>query len=176
MQNRSAAKHILLGALMEEPKHGYQIRQFLDRSLESKWHIGNSQMYSLLKRFEQRQWVASSVRLQEKRPARRVYRLTEKGEELFLHWMESPVLQVRNLRVEVIAKLFYAKALSLDCGEMIVQRQIEALAGFRASIQQALAKETIPFERLSLDFRLAMIEASIHWLKTSAHDFVARGR
>ncbi len=174
MKDGKPTDDVLLGVLMVGPKHGYEIRQFLDDCLESKWHIGNSQMYVLLKRLEKKQLVDSFVKVQAKRPAKRIYSLTAKGKETFLKWIEVPVMHVRNIRIELIVKLFFIHHLSLPCGDLVIQNQVGALTGLLEKIRKAQTLEEHPFEALSLQFRQVTIEAYIQWLKTVATPFVAQ--
>lgn len=172
MTDKRSTDCILLGVLMTESKHGYEIRQFLDDSLESKWHIGNSQMYMLLKRLEKNRLLKSYLQVQTTRPSRRVYSLTPKGENKFLEWIETPVMHPRNLRTEFIAKLFFIYRLSLSSGHKVIQNQIDALEYLLKKVLQTQSRESRPFERLSLGFRQVTIEAYIRWLKTAASQFV----
>ncbi len=174
MNSRRATDYVLLGVLMVAPTHGYEIRQFLDNFLESKWHIGSSQMYSLLKRLETRQMVESFLSPQAKRPSKRIYCLTAQGKEAFLVWIQQPVMHVRDLRIEFIAKLFFIDRLSLSCGNRLIQNQIDALNRIKKTITNAQSSQCAPFETLSLRFRQTTIEACINWLKSDAVAFVGQ--
>ncbi len=176
MNNQRTTDYVLLGVLMVGPKHGYEIRQFLDDSLESKWHISSSQMYSLLKRLEGKQLVKSFLSVQTKRPSKRVYSLMPKGKEAFLAWIEQPVMHVRNLRIEFLAKLFFIDRLCLPGGNQVIQKQIDALSSILAKIQKAQSLERLPFEKLSLRFRQMTIEAHIQWLKTAVVEFIEQNK
>ena len=174
MKDKKATDYVLLGVLMVGPKHGYEIRQFLDESLESKWHIGNSQLYALLKRLEEQRLVESFLKVQAKRPSKRIYSLTPEGKENFFGWIQRPVMHVRNIRIEFIIKLFFINRLALPTGGLVIQYQIEALTNILEKIRKAQTCEPRPFENLSLRFREVTIEAYIQWLETVAMPFVVK--
>ncbi len=44
---------VLLGLLMNEPRHGYELHQEFSRNLGRVWQIGLSQLYAQLKLLEQ---------------------------------------------------------------------------------------------------------------------------
>jgi DNA-binding PadR family transcriptional regulator len=100
MKSLPPADYALLGALMPGPKHGYEILHFLAHALESTWQVSPSQLYVLLKRLEQQGLLRSNLKAQDTRPSKRVFSLTAAGERAFLAWLHSPVLHVRELRIE----------------------------------------------------------------------------
>lgn len=68
----------MLGVLGQGPMHGYGIvRQIKGESDLLK--VGESQLYPVLRRLEERGWITGSWEVQDGRPARKVYALTEEG-------------------------------------------------------------------------------------------------
>ncbi|HDR16347.1 MAG TPA: PadR family transcriptional regulator [Desulfobacteraceae bacterium] len=174
MTKQIATDNVLLGVLMTGPKHGYEIRKFLDDSLESKWHIGSSQMYVLLKNLEQKQLVESILTIQNKKPSKKTYFITQKGRDVFLEWIGKPVMHVRDLRIELLAKLFFVDLLSLGFADGLIQNQIDILTRILENISEKEVPQTNPFEILSLRFRQITIEACLYWLKTEGLEFIEK--
>ena len=69
---------LVLGALKDGPKHGYGIVRVI-RGDSEVLKAGEGQLYPILHRMEAEGFVAGSWELQEGRPPRKVYVLTEKG-------------------------------------------------------------------------------------------------
>lgn len=85
----------LLLLLHHGPAHGYTLIEQLDEfSLGDK---GPSAIYRALRNMEERGWVASSWdEEQTKGPPRRVYRLTELGDEV-LSWWTRDLRETRQI-------------------------------------------------------------------------------
>src|SRR5688572_6523858 len=77
----------LLGFLIEEPTHGYDLHQRFVAELGHVWHMSQSQAYAILKRLEQRGDIKAHVVEQEKLPARQMLRITSQGRRRFNEWM-----------------------------------------------------------------------------------------
>ena len=174
MKNRLHTEYVLLGALFQGPKHGYEIMHFLDSSLQSTWQVSSSQLYVLLKRLEGQGLLRCALKAQKTRPAKRVFSLTPAGKKRFLEWLRSPVEHVRDLRVEFIAKLFFFHRLSVMGGEDLIKIQIKLLKGLEKKFRKGREKEGAPFKKLVFGIRLLTIEAWLQWLRKQATPFLRK--
>lgn len=172
MLTRPSTEYVLLGTLMSGPRHGYEIMQFLDTAFESTWHVGTSQLYALFKRLEMEGLVISSLKEQEDRPAKRVFSLTKAGEKSFLVWLNCPTGNVRDLRVEFLAKLFFFKDLGLKEGDELITSQLQMLKKNKDRLRQRYENEADSYNRLVLEFKMSTVEAWIDWLDVSARPFI----
>ena len=174
MKNRLPTEYVLLGALFQGPKHGYEIMNFLDSALQSTWHVSSSQLYVLLKRLESQGLLKCSLKAQKTRPAKRVFSLTPVGRKGFLDWLRSPVEHVRDLRIEFIAKLFFFHRLSVKGGEDLIKIQVESLEGLKKKLRKGRDKENDPFKKTVLGIKLLTIEAWVQWLRKEATPFMRK--
>ncbi len=154
----------ILGALMKRPMHGYDIHKFLSSGLKGVWYVGMSNTYGMLKKLESDGHVSSVIETQTNRPARRVFSITEKGRSLFEDWISKPVNNIRDLRVEFIAKLYFLKDLNLSEGERLVERQKAVCQRILESIHRPAAERS-EFNRLLSDFRTCQIRSILSWLE-----------
>jgi PadR family transcriptional regulator AphA len=155
---------VLLGLLMRQPMHGYELHQFFASPcpLEQVWYLGISQMYKLLKGLEEQGHVEVTIEEQEARPDRKVYHATPSGRQAFLDWLQTPVDGIRLMRVEFLGKLFLARELGSEVVRRVVDKQTEAC---RSMLEDLEARMPGPeFEDLVLRFRAGQIEAALHWL------------
>lgn len=173
MKTKPATKYALLGSMLSRPRHGYEIMQFLDSFLGSTWHVGTSQLYTLLKNLEKRGLLSSSVKNQESRPSKRVFSLTPSGREVFLGWLHSPAQHVRDLRIEFLAKLFFFTHFDIKGASELIDSQIRILEEIRARIEKREKEETDPFGRLVIGFKVTTIDTWIDWLMVEARPFMA---
>jgi DNA-binding PadR family transcriptional regulator len=161
-------EHALLGILRQGPLHGYQLHQRLSdpAGLKQVWYVKQAQLYALLGRLEEAGYVASSVQQQETRPTRRVFHLTETGEQAFQTWMFNPVLRPRQMRQEFQAKLYFAfqedrqfcyRLITMQrqtCQQWLVQREKYAEQGHPGDT----------FSWLVDQYRIGQIHAMLAWL------------
>jgi|UPI000399A8DD DNA-binding PadR family transcriptional regulator len=85
---------ILLGILKEGPAHAYNIAQLItERGIRAQTAVGFSTIYTTLDKLEQAGYLTSTIEHQPKLPPRRIYRLTEKGDQFFLQEIQRTLSQ-----------------------------------------------------------------------------------
>lgn len=84
----------LLGILKEGPAHAYNIAQLIaECGIREQTPVGFSTIYATLDKLQQAGYLTSDTQQQPKLPPRRIYRLTEKGEQLFLQEIQRALSQ-----------------------------------------------------------------------------------
>ena len=156
-------EYAILGALMKRPMHGYDIHKGLSVGLGAVWFVGMSNMYAMLKKLEADGHVCSSMEVSGNRPPKRVFAITDKGKGLFKAWLKKPVSNIRDMRVEFIAKLYFFKELRLSGGEALVERQKAACQRILDSIDVSNREES-EFARLLFDFKDRQVRSILCWL------------
>src|SRR2546430_994690 len=68
--------------LQQGPRHGYEIKKDIDRALGGMVVLNNKTLYLVLKRFEEMGAITREVVVQEGKPNRHLYALTERGVEV----------------------------------------------------------------------------------------------
>jgi len=80
-------RHGLLGLLNYEPTTGYELTKFFNESLGHFWQAKASQIYRELDAMEQNGWLVSERVIQDEKPNKRVYSVTEEGKAEFMNWL-----------------------------------------------------------------------------------------
>lgn len=163
-EERHSPQPVLLGLLMSEPRHGYELYQELSEELGRVWQVGLSQAYAQLKQLEEVGLVTSRVEPQEGRPARKVYHLTPEGRDLFLEWVRQPVPYLRHIRVEFLARLYFYRRLSLQGLDELVEKQKAVCHEQIERFARMAGEAGDEFRRLVLEFRVGQLEAVVAWL------------
>jgi len=88
------------------PLSGYDLKRLFDHILAPMWGAAHSQIYNELRRMKELGWVEMQREEQETRPDRKVYHLTQAGQEALAAWQEQPptVLQLRD---ELLLKVLF---------------------------------------------------------------------
>ena len=74
-------EHAILGFLNYRPLTGYSLKKIFDTSVQHFWPADQSQIYRTLSRLEEDGWAKMEVVEQENRPNRKVYHITDSGQE-----------------------------------------------------------------------------------------------
>lgn len=171
-------EHALLGFLRPQPMHAYEMYQRLlrERALRRVWHVKQSHLYALLARLERLGLISSATEPRGARPPRKVLSLTARGEEAFQRWLAEPVAHGRDLRLEFLAKLYFAAEDGPATVAQLVERQRSACASWLDSLQSQLATldGAQTFLRLVLEFRISQLRAILGWLDRCEAELQAR--
>ena len=76
-------KLLLLGVLLQHDMYGYQINELIDAHLGSSFDLTKPTAYRLLHNMAEQGWISYREEKVGKRPTRRIYSLTEKGDAEF---------------------------------------------------------------------------------------------
>jgi PadR family transcriptional regulator AphA len=106
-------KHALLGFINYGPMTGYELKKFFDTSVAHFWNAELSQIYPALKSMESEGLVEMKVEVQEDRPNRKVYSITEQGRRELMEWLAKPA-EREQIREPILIKVFFGSSLRKD--------------------------------------------------------------
>lgn len=161
---RNPADFPILGVLWRSPSHGYDLCRELGDRLGEIWTLRNSHIYALLAGLEKDGLVHHERVDQETRPTKKVFRITDAGRETFLSWMRSPVENIRDIRLEFLAKLHFARQDSPSVLADLIADQLGVCLANEKSLRDKARMCKTATERAAMEFRLAMVEATVVWL------------
>lgn len=160
----------LLGFVYERPVHGYEIYQQLSArtGLWQVWRLKQSQLYALLTKLEDDGYLAATLQPQDARPPRKIYQLTAAGLAAFETWLATAVTHGRQMRIEFLAKLYFARRQSAAATFQLLEQQMAACQAWLLELHgaPALVVETDFFGYAVHEFRLDQAESFITWLAT----------
>ncbi|MDO9044483.1 MAG: PadR family transcriptional regulator, partial [Methanobacteriaceae archaeon] len=82
MSRISDIEAAILGLLYEHHHYAYRLEQIIKKRGMRNWaDIGFSSIYYVLKRLEEKELVESKMRTAEGKPSRKVYTITEEGQQ-----------------------------------------------------------------------------------------------
>jgi DNA-binding PadR family transcriptional regulator len=89
-----AIAHAILAALLHKPCSGYDLAKRFDQSVESSvgffWSASFQQIYRELGRLEEKGWLQAETVQQDNRPDKRIYSVTEAGQQALRQWIAEP--------------------------------------------------------------------------------------
>jgi DNA-binding PadR family transcriptional regulator len=163
----SLGEYAVLGVLRERAMHGYEIaRRFAaDLDLGLVLPMDMSTVYALLKDLHEQGLIEGQREVVGLRPPRTVYQLTPDAETQLLHWLEEPVHRLREVRADLMVKLYFCRTIGTRAMAELLDAQIAESHGYVQRVEQ-LAAEADPgsFERLVRSSKVGAARATLDWL------------
>ncbi|GAA0340222.1 PadR family transcriptional regulator [Oceanobacillus sp. FSL W7-1293] len=171
MQKYNDSTYAILGILTTNCRSGYEIKQFIDNSLNHFWKISYGQIYPTLKRLEEEGLATVQTSAQEGKPERKEYFLTEKGKEVLKNWLEKPLKQLPVERNEVLLKLFFGRHQTKEQSLYLLEdykQKLKNLYQTYEGIEEGIARHNhhqhdAKYWLFTLDYGKRVTEAAIAW-------------
>lgn len=167
-----SVEYALLGLVRERPMHGYEIYQRLraGQGLGLVWQVKQGLLYAMLNRLEEDGLLTASLEARGARPPRKLWQLTPEGARDFAVWLRKPVEHGRDVRVEFLAKLFFAWQDGALATHTLIEAQRAMTTGLLAKLKEraaALERER-SYDWLVLRYRIGQLEAALQWFDECA--------
>lgn len=163
----NVAEYAALAILRERPMHGYQIaRCFADESaLGLVLPIDMSAVYAILKELHEQGLIEGRRETVGARPTRTVYHLSRDTDALIEGWLEEPVARLREVRLDLLVKLFFCRRIGAHCTALLLNAQIAASRSYLERMVR-LRSDLAPgsFEQLVIDSKVGPARATVEWL------------
>lgn len=167
--------HAILGLLTVSPMTGYELKtKAFDNTIAHFWQADQAQIYRTLSAMVKCGWVESMLEIQEDRPNRKVYHITDAGQEELRRWLrtEQPLPVYREA---FLVQMFFAEELD---AATILDHIARQRAGHAARLAQYQRIPIPPlddprldrrrtFWRLTLELGIALERAYLAWLDQS---------
>ena len=164
----SVGEYAVLGVLRERAMHGYEIaRRFLaDLDLGLVLPMDMSTVYAILKDLHDQGLIDGEREVVGLRPPRTVYQLTPEAETQFLHWLEEPVHRLREVRADLLVKLYFCRAISKQVTLRLLESQLVQSQTYLARAERLAAEAAVDsFERLVRASKVSAARGTLAWLE-----------
>ncbi|WP_067474735.1 PadR family transcriptional regulator [Actinomadura hibisca] len=162
------AELTLLGLLVEQPRHGYELDEVITARGMREWtEIGFSSIYYLLTRLRDRGLIAEIDRSRPARgKARRVYGPTAEGRRVCAQSAEAAVAELRPVFPPLLVGLANQPVIAPEHLRAALDQRAEALAEKIAALGATRdAQPGLPgFVRAIFDYTLSQLTAEQRWL------------
>jgi DNA-binding PadR family transcriptional regulator len=157
----------ILGLLKERSMHGYQLSKRLTDALGGFWRVSYGSLYPTIRRLEQQGAVERVFDVQEVGRRKNVYRITDRGEELFLELLEEAGGESASEENPFRVRLAFFKYLAPDTRIRVLERRRAFLEERLSSIRTSLAAVGEGHDTYTLSLMehgLDATESDIAWL------------
>jgi DNA-binding PadR family transcriptional regulator len=162
----SVAYYALLGLVRLRPGHGYDLVRRLRESagLSQVVPLNPPTVYQLLHDLEADGLIEGQPE-PDTYPPRTRFRVTQAGADALARWLEAPVARLREVRRDLLLKLYFARRLSPDRGASLLRRQIAELERYVGNANAERDELTLDsFDHLVLDSKVTAAKSTLRWL------------
>lgn len=162
----TSTSRAILGLLSIVPMSGYDLAQAADAAVGRFWPVSKSQVYAELARLEPLGLVQGTEIAQDRRPDKRVFRLTEPGEEALDAWLESDDLAAPRFRLPFLLKIFLGHRAAPERSAALLQEVRDRALAEVQQLEALLAILDHPdaaYARLTVSYLLRMAETTAAW-------------
>jgi DNA-binding PadR family transcriptional regulator len=164
-------KYAILGILAEGDLHGYELKSNFDDKVGDFWSLNYGQIYSTLDRLEKEELVTHDRQAQDRRPDRKIFRITPQGRNELEKWLSTPVTKVRALRDEFFVKLVFMNKNNpgpvldlIEKQKALYLKHMNRLTHRKVALKKGLENLDALTTELLMDAGLFHAEADIKWL------------
>jgi PadR family transcriptional regulator AphA len=180
-------EYVILAGLIRRPRSGYDLTKWMERETSHFFAVGHSSVYPALARLERDELVEPEVVPSNKGPERKVYSLTEAGQEALLSWADLPPAE-RQMRDEQLVKaLCYPympeeRALArLEEERARHKEKLARYAGFERELEDmfrggGISREAYLGTRLTLSRGTGVERSYVEWCEEAAGILSRRDR
>jgi len=166
-------KHGILGLLTYGEKTGYDLSKFFKSSLALFWDAKTSQIYRELDKMEENGWLSSRSIIQSDKPNKRVYSITEYGQDELMDWLchpETDIDDAMRVKSAFLMRIFFSEGVGRKKTLEVLYKYKEKCQARMAEIGQASVHiknqpdaERTTYWQLTAMFGETMLEARINW-------------
>ena len=167
-------QHAVLGFLQYGPRTGYELKRMFDDSVQHFWPAQQSHIYSALSSLLEKELASVELVLQTERPNRKVYSITDKGQQELDRWLAEPAID-DQMRTPFLIQLFFSGSQSDAATLKGLEERAEHLRKKIRSYEQGpimeptfsakLPKREQFFWYLTLDYGIERLRFSLHWIE-----------
>ena len=159
-------EYAVLGLLGAEPRHGYDVsRHWQSSPLNEVLPLEQSVLYGYLRVLERRGYLDWEEIRVGNRPPRRIFTLSEDGWSVLNAWMSAPVTRMREVRLDLLLKMYVLRLIDPSREPRLVREQIEVCRSYLANVDRRL-EEAEGFERLLWESKRTGAAGVLAWLES----------
>ena len=117
-----ALAHTILTVLWDAPTSGYDISKQFEENVSCYWKASQQQIYRELSEMKKKGWVSFELVPQDGKPNKKIYALTEAGQQELRRWYKEPT-EPSPIREDLLVKVLGGAHLPNDILIQELQRR-----------------------------------------------------
>ena len=95
----------ILASLIDSSCSGYDLAKRMENSVGFFWQASHQQIYRELSKLDKLGWITSKIIIQEGRPDKKVYSVTQQGKQQLQEWIAKPC-DPMPIKDDLLVKIF----------------------------------------------------------------------
>lgn len=128
-------KYAILGLVSSKPRTGYDIKRMFGETVGLLWTATHSQIYTTLHQLQKDDLIGNEVVIQDGKPNKKVYFITEEGQKEFHKWLAKPN-EIPEMKDSFLLKFIFAAGnipndvlmANLEAGQKVMEQRFETLS------------------------------------------------
>lgn len=167
MDNRSL---ILLGLLMAQSQHGYQINEFIERNLSTITDMKKPTAYATLDKLSKQGYIEVKTEQEGNRPPRKVYSINENGRKYFFELLINNLSSADLINYQGDIGLMFIDHIPLNQALSALENRLQESKKTVTILKQTPSHGAGIGVDLAIQHKIIMLEAENSFLeKTVAH-------
>lgn len=169
-------RDVVLGLLMEKELSGYDIKIVFEEVFTHFFDGSFGMIYPTLRQLEKEGKIKKEVVMQEGKPNKKMYFITDEGREEFYQYMKTDV-EKDVLRSDFLMRMYFGDYADIKTMKRWIEEEIERKETYIADLRLKYEKwkEGITFaEEISLDLGIASYTAQVEILKNKLAQLAVR--
>ena len=156
-------KHGLLGLVKYEgAATGYELDKIFKSSLANFWTAKTSQIYRELGTMEELGWLTSERIIQEDKPNKRQYTITEEGKAELQRWLTAPTASLGGVKSEFLMRIFFSADVPKENTISILEKiKEDCLNAMQKHIEIKQMLDSFEKDKHSVYWRLTLLQGEI---------------
>ncbi len=156
---------ILLGLLMGQSQHGYQINEFIERNLSSITDMKKPTAYAALDKLSQKGFIDVHLEQEGNRPPRKVYSINEKGKQYFYKLLLNNLSSAESVNYQGDIGLMFMDFLPLAKTVPALQERLAKNKKFIQMIKMTPDHGAGTGVNIAVEHKITMLGAEILFLE-----------
>ncbi len=164
----TTAEFTILGILKQQPAHAYQIEKLLQKeNLKTKVDLAFSSIYNILKKLQRKKYLTSHLEQNNKLPDRKVYNITELGNQKFKEYLQQHLSLPKALKSSFELCLHFSNFMPvMELKNALTTYEAELNRMIQTQVQKITELKTQdPVTRALYNRSLRLWQAEKQWLK-----------
>jgi DNA-binding PadR family transcriptional regulator len=163
----------LLGLLRKRPMSGYDLRKEVEKSVGYFWAPAKTQIYATLPKLVEAGHATDEKVVQDARPDKTIYSITDAGREALRDWIENAPLDAGQGRNLILLKVYFGSAADTETLLRQLRERREDAERLRAELEELDAipgARDDPFQTLTRRWGLEYAEALLRWTEEAERE------
>ncbi len=151
-------KYAILGLVSTKPRTGYDIKRMFGETVGLIWTATHSQIYTTLHQLQKEDLIGNELIIQDGKPNKKVYYISEKGQKEFFTWLSEPN-EIPEMKDGFLLKFILAAGnipneillANLEAGREIMENRYNTLSQILKRKSYAQSKSLSLAGRMGLD-------------------------